>query len=294
MMKTQQITPCLWFDSQAEQAAKFYVSLFKNSKILDTVYYSTETPSHKKIGSVLTITYQINGQKFMALNGGPIFKPNPSISFVVETDEKQVDKLWKKLSQNGKVLMPLQKYPFSKKYGWVQDRFGISWQISVVMNKAGMYPSLMFTGKNFGRCEEAIHFYTKVFKKSKAEFIARYEKGEHDKEGAVKWSMFNLSGKKFAAMESSFGHKFGFNEATSLIVSCKTQKEIDYYWNKMSAVKSSEQCGWLKDKFGVSWQITPIGLDKMIKDKKKGKQVMDALLKMHKLDIKKLKQAYNQ
>jgi predicted 3-demethylubiquinone-9 3-methyltransferase (glyoxalase superfamily) len=158
-MKIQKITPCLWFDSQAEQAAKFYTSIFKNSKILDVVRYSTETPSHKPKGSILTVTFQINGQKFVALNGGPYFK---------------------------------------------------------------------------------------------------------------------------------------LNEAVSFMIPCKTQKEIDYYWKKLSAVKKAEMCGWLKDKFGVSWQIVPEYLDKMLKDKKRSEKVMQALLQMHKLDIKKLQQAYKQ
>lgn len=159
----QKIAPCLWFDNKAEEAAKFYVSVFKKSKIGKTSYYDegSSKVSGRPKGSVMTVTFKLNGQKFTALNGGPLFK---------------------------------------------------------------------------------------------------------------------------------------FSEAISLMVPCKTQKEIDYYWEKLSAGGAKSECGWLKDKYGVSWQIVPAQIGKMISGKSSAKssRVMDALLKMKKLDIKKLEQAYNQ
>jgi predicted 3-demethylubiquinone-9 3-methyltransferase (glyoxalase superfamily) len=148
----QPITPCLWFDNEAEDAAKFYTAIFPNSKILETVPYKTETPSNKPIGSVMLVNFEINGQPFTALNGGSYFKISEAISFQVY---------------------------------------------------------------------------------------------------------------------------------------CKDQAEIDSYWEKMSAVPESEQCGWLKDKFGVSWQIVPENIGELLKTE----AAMKVFLEMHKIDIEKLKQA---
>jgi predicted 3-demethylubiquinone-9 3-methyltransferase (glyoxalase superfamily) len=159
----QKIIPCLWFDDKAEEAAKFYASIFKNSKIGDVTYYGKEGYEIHggKEGSVLTMEFEIEGQKFVGLNGGPVFK---------------------------------------------------------------------------------------------------------------------------------------FNEAISFQIHCETQEEVDYYWNKLSegGDEKAQQCGWLKDKYGVSWQVVPIALIQMLKDKgtEKSERVMKVMLQMHKLDIKTLKQAY--
>jgi predicted 3-demethylubiquinone-9 3-methyltransferase (glyoxalase superfamily) len=161
----QKIIPCLWFDDKAEEAAKFYASIFKNSKIGDVSRYGKEGYEFhgKEDGTVMTVDFEIEGQKYVALNGGPIFK---------------------------------------------------------------------------------------------------------------------------------------FNEAISFQVHCETQKEVDYYWEKLSegGDEKAQQCGWLKDKYGVSWQIVPVVLTKMLQDKdaKKSQRVMKALLQMRKLDIKSLTQAYEE
>lgn len=161
----QKIIPCLWFDDKAEEAATFYASVFKNSKIGDVTRYGTEGYEihRREAGSVLTVEFEIEGQKFVALNGGPVFK---------------------------------------------------------------------------------------------------------------------------------------FNEAISFQVRCETQKEIDYYWEKLSegGDKQAQQCGWLKDKYGVSWQIVPNVLGKMLQDKdtKKSDRVMKVLLQMRKLDIMALMRAYEE
>jgi predicted 3-demethylubiquinone-9 3-methyltransferase (glyoxalase superfamily) len=161
----QKISPCLWFDDKAEEAAKFYVSVFKGSKIGDITRYGKEGYEihGREAGTVMTVEFEIEGQKFLALNGGPIFK---------------------------------------------------------------------------------------------------------------------------------------FNEAISFQVHCETQEEVDYYWEKLSegGDKKAQQCGWLKDKYGLSWQIVPTILPKMLKDKetKKSQRVMKAMLQMHKLDIQTLIKAYEE
>src|SRR5438132_8567325 len=167
-MKMQKIIPCLWFDNEAEEAAKFYTSIFPNSRIVRTEKYNTETPSNKPLGSVMTVEFEIDGYKFLGLNGGPYFKPNPSISFHVKLKSKnEVDAVWKKLSAGGKVLMPLDKYPFSDRYGWVQDRYGFSWQIISTDGREirqAITPVLMFVGSQAGNAEKAVHHYASVFR----------------------------------------------------------------------------------------------------------------------------------
>lgn len=285
----QKIVPFLWFDKEAGEAAKFYASVFPNSKIKKKTLIS-DTPS----GNVEVIDMEIYGQDFSMMSAGPYFKLNPSISFFVYCEAKEIDNLWEKLSKNGKVLMEFGKYPFSEKYGWCEDKFGVSWQLFIGKNAQRIAPAMMFIGKNNGKAEKAMKFYTSVFDNSKIEFVSRYEKGAGDNEGNISHAAFLLDGQKFIAMDSGMNHKFNFNEAVSFIVNCKDQKEIDYYWKKLSAVPESEQCGWLKDKFGVSWQITPIGWEKMMddKDKKKVARATQAMLKMKKLDIKKLEDAF--
>ena len=288
------ITPCLWFDNEAEEAAKFYVSIFPNSKIKYNEKYTTETPSNKPIGSVMTVTFELDGNEFMGLNGGDYFKINPSVSFTINCKSvEEVDNLWEKLSRDGKVLMELAEYPFSKKYGWLEDKYGVSWQLIVREDKQKIMPSLMFIQENNGMAKEAIDFYTNIFKNSKVVESAEYEEGEGNTKGYLKYSRFSLDGKDFIAMDGGVNHKFNFNEAISFIITCKNQEEIDYYYDKLSAVPEAEVCGWLKDKYGVSWQLIPEGYDEMMNslDEENKKKVMEALLKMKRIDMNELERA---
>ena len=290
----EKITPHLWFDNNAEEAAKFYTSIFKDSKLKnETTLHNT--PS----GTVEIFTVEVLGQEFTLISAGPLFKFNPSVSFLVACSTKEeVDELWKKLSEGGTALMDLGEYPFSEKYGWVQDKYGLSWQIIFMGDhriKQRIIPTLMFVGKQNGKAEEAINFYSSVFGNARVGDILRYSKGEEpNKEGAVKHASFMLEDQEFAAMDSAREHNFAFNEAVSFMVHCNTQKEIDYYWEKLSAYPEAEQCGWLKDKYGLSWQIVPNIMDEMMKDndEKKINRVTEAFLQMKKLDIAKLKEAY--
>jgi predicted 3-demethylubiquinone-9 3-methyltransferase (glyoxalase superfamily) len=234
----------------------------------------------------------------MFISAGPYFKINPSISFHIRCNSiEEVDYYYEKLSNRGKILMELSEYPFSKRYAWVKDTYGVSWQIihteKQFMQK--IVPALMFTQTVCGKAREAITYYTDVFPRSHIKQIIEYGKNEfNEKETNVMYSEFMLSDQEFIAMDSGMDHAFTFTEAVSLIVHCDTQKEIDYYWEKLSHVKEAEQCGWLKDKFGVSWQITPTVLGKMLQDKdaEKVSRVTEALLKMKKFDLTKLQEAY--
>jgi len=294
MIAMQKITPNLWFDKEAKEAAGFYASVFKDSKIKSMVTLHN-TPS----GAVDVITVELLGQEFTLISAGPLFKFNPSVSFLVACETKnEVDTLWAKLSEGGTALMELCAYPFSERYGWVQDRYGLSWQLMFTGDreiKQRITPTLMFTDRQWGKAEEAINFYASVFRYARVGDVFRYSKGEEpDREGTIKHAAFVLEGQGFAAMDSARIHNFTFNEAISFIVKCETQEEIDYYWGKLSADPKAEQCGWLKDKYGVSWQIVPTGMEEMLKDKdgKKVARVTEAFLKMKKIDIKMLQEAY--
>ncbi len=291
------IVPHLWFDSQAVEAANFYASVFPDAHVDRVAPVPADTPSGPE-GSVQVVEMTVAGQPFMAINAGPLFKLNPSISFFVTLERGKIDEAWQSLSTGGKVLMPLDKYPFSERYGWVQDKYGVSWQL-ILNNPAGdwrppLVPSLMFTGTNAGRAEEAVDFYLSVFKNSKRGQLARYGAGQApDKEGTIAFADFRLENQWLAAMDSAREHGFTFNEAVSLMVFCEDQKEIDYYWGKLSAVPQAEQCGWAKDRFGVSWQITPVALHRLMKDpdKRRARRVTEAMLQMKKFDIAALERA---
>ncbi len=236
----------------------------------------------------------------MAISAGPFFKLNPSVSLLVACKTKEeVDVLWNKLIDGGKALMELGEYPFSPRYGWLQDKYGLSWQIMFYGDRSitqSITPVMMFVGANAGKAEEAIKFYTSIFHDAKiGEPMRRKEDQGVEKAGTMAFAPFTLEGQEFAAMDSALDHKFNFNEAISLLVNCETQDEIDYYWGKLSAMPEAEQCGWLKDTYGFSWQISPIMMQKMFTegDQEKIDRVTQVFLKMKKFDLAKLQTAYD-
>jgi predicted 3-demethylubiquinone-9 3-methyltransferase (glyoxalase superfamily) len=246
----------------------------------------------------MVVMFELYGKKFMALNGGPKFKINPSVSFfVLCKSAEEADTKWNKLSQGGMVMMPMGSYPWSEKYGWCMDKFGVNWQVMIGdIGGETIVPSLMFTMDKSGKAEEAINLYTSVFRNSEIKFIARYEKGEPDVEGYIKHAQFRLEGQYFSAMDSSGPHPFTFSEGLSLVVGCKDQEEVDYYWNKLTADGGQESmCAWLKDRFGVSWQIVPTKLGELIgsPDREKADRAIQAMLKMKKIIIADLQKAYD-
>lgn len=198
----QKITPNLWFDSQAEEATQFYTSLFKDSKVGRMTRYdkAASEVSGMPEGSALVVPFRLAGQDFLALNGCPQFKFTPAISFFVTLEtEAEVNALWKGLAEGGGVLMPLQKYDWSDLYGWLMDRYGLSWQVALGKREEvsqTITPSLMFVGEQHGRAEEALRFYTSVFGEvfggSSVEGVLHYNAGESEPEGAVKYAQFTL------------------------------------------------------------------------------------------------------
>jgi predicted 3-demethylubiquinone-9 3-methyltransferase (glyoxalase superfamily) len=291
----------LWFDRQAEEAARFYTSVFPDSRMGDITYFGKEgfEIHGGPEGSVMTADFTLSGTAFQGVNGGPLFKMNPSISyFVVCETEKETKHLWNSLLQGGKVLMPMDKYDWSEQYGWVQDKFGLSWQISLgKISDVGqkITASFLFVGDQCGRAEEAIKFYTSIFPNSGIRGIMKVPAGSKEQESNVMHGQFHLNGTQFMIMDSADNHDFKFNEGVSIIVNCTTQEEIDHYWYKLSADGGQEiECGWLKDKFGVAWQIVPVQLEEMLKSKDKAKteRVTKAFLRMRKFDIAQLEDAF--
>jgi predicted 3-demethylubiquinone-9 3-methyltransferase (glyoxalase superfamily) len=289
------ITPHLWFDREAVEAARLYASIFPDSRVAD-VSTLRDTPS----GDTDVVSFELCGQPFMAISAGPLFEFTPAVSFLVRCAGKtEVDELWATLAESGTALMPLDAYPFSERYGWTKDRYGLSWQVMHVgAEPVGqrIVPTLMFTGDVAGQAETAIGLYTSVFPGSASGAVTRYEEGEEpDVAGTVKHAAFTLAGQEFAAMDSARVHDFGFNEAISFMVGCDTQEEIDFYWDRLSAVPEAEQCGWLKDRFGVSWQVTPSTLGELMGrgSEEQRARVTEAFLQMKKFDLAALQRAYD-
>ncbi len=297
----QKIIPHVWFDKEAKEAANFYAAVFPNSKVTHTAKI-TGTPS----GDCDIVSFEVMGMSFQAISAGPYFKLNPSISFMVNFDPSQdsgarerIDEIWEKLAEGGIARMSIDTYPFSERYGWIEDKYGVSWQLILTkpegQERPLIMPSIMFTGDRAGQAEEASDFYISIFKDATRGAIARYQAGmEPDKEGTVMFTDFQLEGQWFVAMDSAHQHNFSVNEALSFMVNCETQAEIDYYWEKLSASPEAEQCGWLKDKYGVSWQIVPTAMNDMLGsgDPQKTARVTEAFLKMKKFDLAKLEEAY--
>jgi len=239
----QKIIPALWYDKEAVEAAQWYVKLFEDSRI---IHISTipDTPS----GDAEAVDFELAGVRFNAISAGPYFSLNPSISLMVAcSTSEEVDRLYAELSAGGSDLMPLGEYPFSKRYAWLQDKYGLTWQLMLVENMAQhqrIRLNLLFTGNVCGRAEEAMHYYLSVFKDSSKGYVNYYQAGEAiDERAKVNYGELNIQGNQLIAMDHGFGGDFTFNEAFSLMVLCKDQEEIDYFWDKLSFVPEAEQCG---------------------------------------------------
>ncbi len=285
----KKIVPVIWFEKEGEEAAAYYTSIFPNSRLKESVYGPE--------GNLITRSFEIAGTEFSVLNGGMNIEKNPSISFTVNLNAKEeIDRIWKELAKEGNILMPLESYDFSEYYGWVQDVYGVCWQLMFTEKKENsLVPGLLFTKESYKDAENAIRKYTEVFEGSGIEDLYYYGKEQliEDKD-ALMYGAFQLENQQFSAMDSGLDHDFTFNEGISLMVLVDSQEEIDGLWHKLSAVPDAEQCGWLKDEFGVSWQIVPRILDEYLRDedKERVKRIMDEMLEMKKLEIEPLEDAY--
>ncbi len=306
----QKITPCLWFDANCEEAVRFYTEVFPDSRIHQIEYYPDDIavgPMANMAGKVLTAIFDLNGYSFQALDGGPRFELNPSISLMLNFDPSQdpdartnLESLWAHLSQGGQTLMELGEYPWAPLYGWTQDRFGVSWQL-ILADPDGdprpfIIPSLLFVGEVCGKAEEALDLYASVFDDSHVGTVVHYPAGmEPEREDTAMFAEASLSGEWVTAMDSAADHRFGFNEAFSLSIECADQQEVDHFWSALSAVPEAEQCGWLKDKFGVSWQVVPRQLGEFMSDADPARRgrVVQAFMSMKKFNVAALQAAFD-
>jgi len=279
------IFPCILFNGDAKKSADFYCKIFGGKITADTQ---------------IVINIELFGQTIMLLNG-PEKEKNPSVSFMVICEtEDEVQKYWEQLKDGGTALMDLGTYPWSKKYGWIRDRYGVTWQLFLgeKTNEQKLVPTLMFIHQNNGKAAEAMEFYTKTFPNSTIGNISKYKDGGESGEDPehIMHAHFTIDGYNMFCMDNSYDHQFDFNEGISMVVMTDSQEETDYFWNSLSGEGGSEEvCGWVKDKYGLSWQIFPRQSMRLISDpdKEKVNKVIQAIMKMKNIIIKDLEEAYN-
>lgn len=273
-MSPQAIYPCLWFNNNAGEAAAFYCSVFQQSAILHN--------------APVAVSFELWGTRFLALNGGPAYAINPAVSYFVYCGgEEEIQRLYDTLSEGGKIIMPLGKYDWSPRYAWVTDRFGVNWQLDVddIRVAQKIVPCLLFTNQKNGLVKAAISQYTKIFQPSMILLEAPFPTAAGMPEGSLLFAQFKLNGFVMNAMSSAEPVDFDFSPGSSLVIDCETQEEIDYFWEKLGEGGRYDQCGWLADRFGVSWQVVPAILPKLMSDPEKAPGVMAAFLTMKKFDL---------
>ncbi len=314
-MSEQKIVPCIWGSTDPQAMFDYYNSVFDDVHLISTSFYPTEGLldfQKDMAGKVLTITFSVLGTTVLIVNGGPVFCPNPSVSFMVRFAKDgsfspslaEMDSVWAALSSEGSVLMPLDEYPFSSRYGWIQDKYGVSWQLIAndepessqsVDHPSGAQPSverpvvmpvLMFSGLAANHAEEAMNYYGQVFPNTQVGEVSRYPSPEGTATtDSIAYADCAFDGQWLAFMDSGTTD-FTFSEGLSLIIDCKDQAEIDHYWQQLSHVPEAEQCGWCKDQFGVSWQVTPLNMDDLIATPR----AYAAMMEMKKIDLGLLEQ----
>ncbi|MCC4312850.1 VOC family protein [Carnobacterium maltaromaticum] len=283
--------PCLWVDNQVEEMTELYTKVFENGKPLKTLYFLED--AHGKIGDILTQSVQLANQEFILLNGGPEFKATPSISYMVTcTSETQLQVLWQELSEGGKLLMNLAIYPGVGQFGWLEDRFGISWQFSLDQSSSSqkITPCFMFSGEQYGNASRAVAEWIEVFQSE--EILEHYS----NEDSTTKLAKFTLHQQEFMAMDSAVDHDFNFSLANSFYVYCENQKEIDRLWTAITSKGTEMPCGWMGDRFGVAWQTVTRDMDTMLdrKNLTKALAVTQAVYGMMKIDSEELRRIYNE
>lgn len=279
----QKIVPNIWCAGTADDAAEFYQATLPSTTLIEHVAYPTEGLlefQEPLAGQTLTNEIAIDGFHLILVNAGDEFRPNPAINFFLNFDpqvfdradgaERALRETWQKLADEGSVLMELNQYPHSSLYGWVEDKYGVNWQL-MLTNPEGdrrpfVVPQFMFCGAAQNKAEEATDHYVNSIPGSTPGRRVRYsDMGQSTPNGAeVVFSEFQLAGQWFAAMDSAVDQNFTFTEGVSLMISADGQAEIDRIWSALSAVPEAERCGWLKDKWGVSWQVVPANMGELM------------------------------
>lgn len=275
----QTIVPHLWLNGTADEAAQFYLAAFPEAHVVETETYPTEgLPKFQReyAGRTMSITLEIGGYRLALINAGDEFAPNPAINFFVNFDPAfridargDLDRTWYRLTEGGQVHTELGDYPFSPRYGWVQDKYGVNWEL-MLTNPDGdprpfIIPSLMFCGPVQNKAGEAVDHYLSVFPDARLGDRVHYDQTEGVvTTDSVIFSDFQLAGEWLSAMDSAVEQPFTFTPGVSLLVNAHGQEEIDRLWAALAADPEAGQCGWLTDRYGVSWQIVPDNLGELL------------------------------
>lgn len=267
-----EIYPCIWFNQNGREAAEFYCSVFPGGELRDD--------------NGMVQRFRIMDTPFMLLNGGPKFRPNGAVSYFVYTgDRATTERIFGAFAEGGTVLMPPGKYPWADHYAWVEDRFGVNWQLDSdpIRSSQKILPTLLFTPPDDARVREARDHYASIF--SDHHLLMEMPAASHE---PLLFCQFRLGSMLFNAMRSMEAMDFQFGPGNSFVISCPDQASIDHYWNSLGAGGAFERCGWLRDRFGVSWQVVPEILPRLLQDPERGGRVMEALLGMDRIEIETL------
>ncbi|WP_144794305.1 VOC family protein [Microbacterium paludicola] len=279
---SQKIVPNIWFDKNADEAGDFYAGLLPHTTAAVAATYPETVADWQAefAGKTLTVDLDVDGYRLTLINAGPEFRPNPSVSFMLDFDptrfgddrdaaRESLDAVWAGLSDGGRVRMELDEYSFSPRYGWVEDRYGVNWQL-VLANPEGdtrpfLIPHLSFTRDVDGKAREAADFYTSLFPDSEVGYIALHSsQAVHARPGTVMFGELRLADQWFSMMDAGPDHDFAFDSGVSLEVRVADQEELDRYWDALTTDPEAEVCGWLVDRYGLSWQIVPENMGELM------------------------------
>lgn len=300
-MNTQRIVPNIWCNNNATEVGHFYVGVFDRAAAqIESSYPLDGLPEFQRgfEGKPLTVGLSIDDFRMVLVNAGPEFRPNPSISFLLTFDPARFGgdvehargallDTWQKLSSGGREIVSLDPRSFAAQRGWCEDRIGVNWQLELAAPGAPARPfvrtALLFSGAASGRAAEAAAKYSELF--ADAEVVRgesqSAEPGALGAEAGAAFAELRIGDDWLALMDDEGAGESPFSCGVSLEVSCDGQAEIDRLWHALSAVPEAEQCGWLADEFGVSWQIVPNNMDVLMQ--RPG--AFDRLLSMKKLVI---------
>ena len=279
------LSACVWHNGTAREAFQHYAGLFPNAWI------PGEIDADPSAAQPTVITMKLGALELMGLNGGPQYRPTPSISiFVRSGNARELRRFWDSLSQNSiRILIPFEEQQWSPLYGWLEDEWGLSWQLmlSPAMTEDELpifTPAMLFTGAQFGKAEQALRLYESIIPGADLSDLNVHEEG--DLKGTVLFAEMQVPGLSLIAMDGPGEHAFGFDPGLSLVLHCKDQEEIDHVWQVLLKSGGEEnRCGWIVDGFGVSWQILPIGMGAWMRNPVHGPARMKALMDMVKLDV---------
>lgn len=291
MTKAQRIVPNIWSTRNAEEMGRFYAASLPDSSYEVEARYPEEGLldfQQEFAGQPLTVTVTVAGTRLTLINAGDEFRPTPAISFMLNFDplffggatpdgeaaaSVRLDATWAALADGGVVRMELGEYPFGKRYGWVEDRFGVNWQL-MLTDPSGdprpfVVPALMFGGEAQDKAAEAAEFYVSLLSSSPggAAIGNRFPYGTPTGPAgaaALAFGEFRVGDQWFMASDFGADHAFAFSPGVSLEVQCEDQAEIDRLWDALSVVPEAEQCGWLVDRYGVSWQVVPVNMAELM------------------------------